>query len=163
MAITTTENWIEEVSKPIVREFFIKMSKKHNVDIDSLNLHMANGGIYVQKYTPGNPEMFQMLEIIKSDEPNKGIVPQIKENPNQTYSGSEISIEDIRDLKSKLKFKENIPKSYDGMKDNKIMLLEEDLECIKRYLDDLNIDREDEMGNVYSIVGRIKLLQTLQL
>jgi hypothetical protein len=42
------------------------------------------------------------------------------------------------------------------IKDNKIELLEEDLECIRMYLDDLKIPRTDKDGNEYSIVGRIK-------
>ena len=42
------------------------------------------------------------------------------------------------------------------IKDNKIELLEEDLECIKMYLNDLKVPRTDKDGNEYSIVGRIK-------
>lgn len=44
------------------------------------------------------------------------------------------------------------------IKDNKIKLLKEDLECIHLYLDDLKIPRKDSNNNDYSIVGRIKLL-----
>jgi hypothetical protein len=50
---------------------------------------------------------------------------------------------------------------YD-IKDNKIMLLEEDLECVNMYLDDLKLPRTDNKGNEYSIVGRIKILQQEQ-
>jgi hypothetical protein len=50
---------------------------------------------------------------------------------------------------------------YD-IKDNKIMLLEEDLECVNMYLDDLKLPRTDDKGNEYSIVGRIKILQQEQ-
>lgn len=47
---------------------------------------------------------------------------------------------------------------YD-IKDNKIMLLQEDLECVNMYLDDLKLPRTDDKGNKYSIVGRIKRLE----
>ena len=43
------------------------------------------------------------------------------------------------------------------MKDNKIELLEEDIECVHLFLDDLGIPRKDE-DDVYSIVDRIKRL-----
>ncbi len=49
-------------------------------------------------------------------------------------------------------------KSFD-MKDNKIMLLEEDLLCVHQYLDDLELPRVDKDGGEYSIVGRIKRLE----
>lgn len=48
----------------VVRRFFEEMSKKHNVDLDALNVHITNGQIYVQKYTPGHIDMFKLLEII---------------------------------------------------------------------------------------------------
>ena len=38
-------------------------------------------------------------------------------------------------------------------------MLEEDLECIRMYLDDLKIPVNDKDGNKYSIIGRIKLQQ----
>lgn len=46
----------------------------------------------------------------------------------------------------------------EDIRDNKINLLEEDLECVHLYLDDINIPRKDDKGQVYSIVGRIKEL-----
>ena len=46
-----------------------------------------------------------------------------------------------------------------NIKDNKIMLLEEDLECVHLYLDDKEIKRQDSKGNTYSIVERIKWLE----
>ena len=49
----------------VIRRFFDEMSKKHNVDIDSLNVHITNGQIYVQKYTPGHIDMFSLLEIVE--------------------------------------------------------------------------------------------------
>ncbi len=49
------------------------------------------------------------------------------------------------------------------IKDNKISLLEEDLECVHKYLDDLEAPRVDKDGMVYSIVGRIKALFTENL
>lgn len=45
------------------------------------------------------------------------------------------------------------------IKDNKIMLLEEDLWCVHKYLDDLGLPRADKDGKEYSIVGRIKRLE----
>lgn len=54
--------------------------------------------------------------------------------------------------------KQQTLEEYD-IKDNKIMLLEEDLECVNMYLDDLKLPRTDDKGNKYSIVGRIKRLE----
>ena len=45
------------------------------------------------------------------------------------------------------------------MIENKIELLEEDLECVHIYLDDKFIPREDIEGEVLSLVGRIKILE----
>ena len=45
------------------------------------------------------------------------------------------------------------------IKDNKIMLLEEDLWCVHKYLDDLELPRVDKDNQEYSIVGRIKRLE----
>ena len=45
------------------------------------------------------------------------------------------------------------------IKDNKIMLLEEDLWCVHKYLDGLKLPRADMNGIEYSIVGRIKKLE----
>ena len=45
------------------------------------------------------------------------------------------------------------------IKDNKIMLLKEDLECVHLYLDDKGLPRQDDEGEEYSIVGRIKQLE----
>lgn len=45
------------------------------------------------------------------------------------------------------------------IKDNQIMLLKEDLECVHLYLDDKKIPRQDSTGETYSIVGRIKQLE----
>lgn len=50
---------------PVIRRFFEEMSKKHNVDIDSLNVHITHGSIYISKYTPGHIEMFKVLEIVE--------------------------------------------------------------------------------------------------
>lgn len=45
------------------------------------------------------------------------------------------------------------------MKNNTIMLLEEEIWCVHEYLDQLKIPREDSEGKKYSIVGRIKQLE----
>lgn len=50
-------------------------------------------------------------------------------------------------------------KNNTDIKDNQIMLLKEELECIHMYLDDKEIAREDEQNKTYSIVGRIKQLE----
>lgn len=47
------------------------------------------------------------------------------------------------------------------MLENKINLLEEDLEAVHMYLDDKLLPREDYKGRKYSIVGRIKRLEEL--
>lgn len=47
-------------------------------------------------------------------------------------------------------------------KDNKIVLLEEDIECVHMYLDKLNIPREDDK-DTFSLVGRIKQLEKKHL
>ena len=49
------------------------------------------------------------------------------------------------------------------IKDNQIMLLKEDLECVHLYLDDKEAPRQDDKGETYSIVGRIKQLETNKL
>lgn len=49
------------------------------------------------------------------------------------------------------------------IKDNKIELLEEDLWCVHKYLDDLEIPRVDKDSKEYSIVGRIKRLEARYL
>ena len=46
------------------------------------------------------------------------------------------------------------------IKDNQIMLLKEDLECVHLYLDDKKVPRQDNKGETYSIVGRIKQLES---
>lgn len=48
--------------------------------------------------------------------------------------------------------------SIEGMKDNKIELLKEDIECVHKYLDDKNVPRVFH-NETYSIVGRIKQLE----
>jgi len=45
------------------------------------------------------------------------------------------------------------------IKNNQIELLKEDFECIHIYLDDINIPRQDESGELYSLVGRVKYLE----
>jgi len=48
-------------------------------------------------------------------------------------------------------------------KENEIMLLKEDLECVHMYLDDMDTPRKDVNGNVYSIVGRIECNRSEQI
>ena len=48
-------------------------------------------------------------------------------------------------------------------KNNVIKLLEEDLWCVHKYLDDLELPRTDDKDELYSIVGRIKRLEAKYL
>ena len=43
--------------------------------------------------------------------------------------------------------------------ENKIQLLQEDIECVHMYLDDKQVPRKNNNGIEYSIVGRIKRLE----
>lgn len=43
--------------------------------------------------------------------------------------------------------------------ENKVELLQEEIECVSKYLDSISIPRKDANGETYSIVGRIKYLQ----
>jgi hypothetical protein len=45
------------------------------------------------------------------------------------------------------------------MLENKIQLLEEDIWCVHKYLDDLKIPKADSNNQPYSIVGRIRCLE----
>jgi hypothetical protein len=44
------------------------------------------------------------------------------------------------------------------MLENKIQLLEEDIACVHKYLDNLNAQKCDSNNQPYSIVGRIRCL-----
>lgn len=48
----------------VVYEFLQEMSAKHQVDIDSLNIHKTNGEIFVQQYRPDHFVIFKVLEVI---------------------------------------------------------------------------------------------------
>ena len=47
----------------------------------------------------------------------------------------------------------------ESIMENKIQLLQEDIECVHIYLDDKQVPRKDDNGREYSIVGRIKRLE----
>jgi len=88
-----------------------------------------------------------------------------KEEPKQDLEKEMFDLEQELDIPSNLRWHNSKPKQetleeYD-IKDNKIMLLEEDLECVNMYLDDLKLPRTDNKDNEYSIVGRIKRLQEI--
>ena len=53
------------------------------------------------------------------------------------------------------KSKEGVLKRYENQQN----LLEEDIWCVHKYLDDCEIERLDEKNQEYSIVGRIKRLE----
>lgn len=63
--VQNTTSCQHDAKLPVIRRFFEEMSKKHNVDIDSLNVHITRGSIYISRYTPGHIEMFKVLEIIE--------------------------------------------------------------------------------------------------
>ena len=48
---------------------------------------------------------------------------------------------------------------HQPMKSNEVILLEEDIWCVHKYLDGLSIPRTDNKKEIYSIVGRIKQLE----
>jgi hypothetical protein len=50
-------------------------------------------------------------------------------------------------------------KKKESIMENKIQLLQEDIECVHIYLDDKQVPRKDDNGREYSIVGRIKRLE----
>ncbi len=62
-------------------------------------------------------------------------------------------------VKNYIEPKSSIKQSDLDIRDNQIMLLKEDLEVVHMYLDGLRIERKDESGEIYSIVGRIKELE----
>lgn len=62
-------------------------------------------------------------------------------------------------VKNYIEPKTTIKQSDLDIKDNRIMLLEEDLESVRMYLDTQGVPRKDETGEVYSIVGRIKQME----
>ena len=62
-------------------------------------------------------------------------------------------------VKNYIEPKTTIKQSDLDIKDNRIMLLEEDLESVHMYLDTQGVPRKDGTGEVYSIVGRIKQME----
>ena len=62
-------------------------------------------------------------------------------------------------VKNYIEPKTTIKQSDLDIRDNRIMLLEEDLESVHMYLDTQGVPRKDETGEVYSIVGRIKQME----
>lgn len=57
---------IEKCDFQIIRNLFNNLSKRHDVDIDALNIHISHGEVYISKYTPGNSEMFKTIEILNT-------------------------------------------------------------------------------------------------
>ena len=62
-------------------------------------------------------------------------------------------------VKNYIEPKTTIKQSDLDIRDNHIVLLEEDLESVHMYLDTQGVPRKDETGEVYSIVGRIKQIE----
>jgi len=79
------------------------------------------------------------------------------EYPSDTRSFITSAIDSA--VKNYIEPKPSLKQSDLDIRDNKIMLLEEDLEVVHLYLDGLRIERKDESGETYSIVGRIKEME----
>ena len=79
------------------------------------------------------------------------------EYPSDTRSFISNAIESA--VKNYIEPKTAVKQSDLDTRDNRIMLLEEDLEAVHMYLDTQNLPRKDEKGEVYSIVGRIKQME----
>ena len=62
-------------------------------------------------------------------------------------------------VKNYVEPKTTVKQSDLDIRDNRIMVLEEDLEAVHMYLDTQGVPRKDETGEVYSIVGRIKQME----
>lgn len=48
----------------VICQFMKRMSEKHEVEIDDLNIHSTYGQLHVQKYTPGGLHEFLCLETL---------------------------------------------------------------------------------------------------
>jgi hypothetical protein len=44
--------------------YFEELAKKHNVQVEDLNLHISDKRLYVQKYTDGAMNKFKLLEML---------------------------------------------------------------------------------------------------
>lgn len=53
----TTEEQIKAMA-----ETMQQLADRHNVKIDSLNIHISNGTLYIQEYTPGAVNEYELLE-----------------------------------------------------------------------------------------------------
>ncbi len=50
-------------TKPnVIRRFFEEMAEKHKVKIDTLNIHITDGTLYIQEYNAGRYEKYKLLE-----------------------------------------------------------------------------------------------------
>jgi hypothetical protein len=49
----------------VVHEFFRAMSKKHDVRVNDLNIHISDGTLYVSEYTPDERSEFRHLETFE--------------------------------------------------------------------------------------------------
>lgn len=47
----------------VIIRFLEEMAEKHKVKIDRLNVHMAEGTLYIQEYDAGRYETFKLLEM----------------------------------------------------------------------------------------------------
>jgi hypothetical protein len=169
-------------------EWFVNNSSCEEVEVDRDEREVGNhlGGAVTQygDYKIIIPQEEPIQELLPDFKITKNIFDFVtdlsdtnKEEPKQETTGKEfyesadkvITVErqetlpeftlskNIFDKISDLSNQETL-EEYD-IKDNQIMLLKEDLECVHMYLDDLELPRIDNKGEAYSIVGRIKRLE----
>jgi hypothetical protein len=54
----------EVIPKKDIVVYFRELAKKHNVQVEGLNLHISDKMLYVQKYTEGAVNQFEFLEML---------------------------------------------------------------------------------------------------
>jgi hypothetical protein len=153
IVLTTDQDLIKDGVQAIDDEFlewFVKNPSWDSVEVQDMSMQYHDEGYYEYK-----------IIIPKEEAKQEGyICPHTKLQCDDEccVSASDCHIKTTIGIISE--HKQETLEEYD-IKDNKIMLLEEDLECVNMYLDDLKLPRTDNKGNEYSIVGRIKRLQEI--
>lgn len=61
--VQNTTSSQHDAKLPVIRRFFEEMAEKHNVKIDSLNVHITDGTLYIQEYNAGRYETYKLLEM----------------------------------------------------------------------------------------------------
>jgi len=123
---------------------------------------IASKGDYVIRgvkgeYYPCKPDIFEMT--YEQDEPT------IIQDPSKNYDAWDEVIDQLGETNKMIDHIGEVNEMVNHVADvgkmvnHKITLLEEDLWCVHKYLDDLQLARADKEGREYSIVGRIKQLE----